>query len=292
MPLSRWPEPVRAALEACVDGLEGPSYAVFDADGTLWNHDLEMALLALLDVRGEVRPETLDPAVLPVPPLPGESLLAYYDRILPLDTGLAYLWIAQVFAGWSLGELDALIGELVRSRGPIGTSRMHPPRVRAGMRELVSWLESRGVAVWIVSAALEELVRLRVGREEDPLPIRPERVLGLNLMLTDGLTLRSSAADRRDGLSGEGFRSAERMRRRLTWFPTSPTTWYHGKVAAIRTWIDAEQGPCLAAGDSGSDLPMLRTVRPGGVALLVGGEEEPTPDAEGRVLHVRGVDIG
>ena len=51
-PLDRWPAPARASIEQTIATAPAGSYAVFDADNTIWRHDLEEALLPFLENKG------------------------------------------------------------------------------------------------------------------------------------------------------------------------------------------------------------------------------------------------
>ena len=50
-------------------------------------------------------------------------------------------------------------------------------------KELIAYLRANNVDVWIVSASLEEVVRMVASDPEYGLSIPPERVIGVNLML-------------------------------------------------------------------------------------------------------------
>ncbi|MCW2763740.1 MAG: hypothetical protein JWR85_3941 [Marmoricola sp.] len=113
------PGPVETAIRAAPTG----SYAVFDADNTIWNHDLEEALLPFLENRGTLSVATLDPALKPVPLLPGESLYGYYLRLCEIDDKVCYPWIAQVFAGRTLAALKVDVDALMAERKRRGDER-------------------------------------------------------------------------------------------------------------------------------------------------------------------------
>lgn len=274
-----WPAPAGAALQRAVDAMPPGAYAVFDADNTLWRHDLEEALLPWLESRGRISLAGLDPAILPVPPRPDESAYGYYERLCALDDSIGFLWIAQVFSSFSLGELRGEIFAMIDDGRPIPARDAHgepvlvsPPRIFAEQRALLAALHARGVEVWVVTAALEDLVRLVVSDPERGLGVAPERVLGVNLLLTDGAgNIRSGASDRAAGLRGDAWFSEARLAHRLTHHLVAPASWYEGKVAAIKTWIHPTRRPSIAAGDSVSDLAMLLYTDPrrGGFRLLI-----------------------
>ncbi len=274
-----WPEPARSALAQAAQRVGADDYAVFDADNTLWRNDLEEALLPWMEARGRLSLSRLDAAILPVPPRSGESAWAYYERLCEMDDSIGFLWIAQVFSGFTLSELRAELFAMLDDGRPIPAvgadgvaTLIHPPRVFEAQRALIQDLRARGVRVYVVTAALEELVRLVVSDPTRGLGIAPENVIGVNLLVQypDG-TVRSGASDRAAGLSGEAWFTPDRLAGRLSHHLVAPASWYEGKVAAIKTWIHPTRRPSIAAGDSASDLPMLLYTDPrrGGFRLMI-----------------------
>ena len=144
------------------------------------------------------------------------------------------------------------------------------PRTFLRMRELVAALETRGVACWVVSASSEELVRLLVCDPARGLPIPPERVCGCNVLLEAPDRTVTWGAKARSAGSAPWRTDAWRDLRQ-TVHPVAPLTWYEGKVAAVRTWIEPVKRPLLAAGDSPSDIPMqlLVDTSRGGIRLAI-----------------------
>ena len=268
--MQHWPESARERIQHLLRELEPNEdyFAVFDADNTLWEHDLEEALMPWLENQGILSLANLDPAIKPIPPLPEESLWNYYHRLCEIDDSVGYLWVCQVFEGLSLDVIRENIHALLQHAQPIPTNELvdgvktetfvQPPRVFQAQIELIDALKQAGVEVWVVSAALEELVRMVAADPLFGLNIPAERVIGVNLLLRDqDGSLRISAHDRARLVGHEAYFAPSRLQATLTHHLFAPATWYQGKVSAIRKWIHPVKAPILVAGDSQNDLPML-----------------------------------
>lgn len=263
-----WPAPVQAELDRAVAAAGPGDYAVFDADGTLWSSDIEEAGIAYFERQGWLSVDRLPPELRPIPLMPGESLYGYYRRLCDFDAKLCLPWSAQVFAGQPLGVLKQRFDALLAHRGGIPvryvrdgkpvTETIEAPRVYAAQRALIAALKARGVAVYIVSASQEEVVRMVASDPRYGLSIPPERVIGTSMLLRDAAGTLSTA--RRDIAQGTaatpGYWSARAALTPTTTLWT-PLPWQEGKVAAITAWIDPVRRPMLVAGDSGSDWAML-----------------------------------
>lgn len=260
------PDPVDTAIRNAPPG----SYVVFDADNTIWNHDLEEALLPFLESRGTLSAATLDPALRPVPLLPGESLYGYYLRLCEIDDKVCYPWIAQVFAGRTLGALKVDVDALMARKTPIPVTyrkdgrlvsgEVMPPVIYPAQRALIARLRRAGVRVYVVTAAAEELVRMVVSDPKYGLDIPAQDVIGVTMLLRDPAD--GSVSTARSRIAAGHFLDVDYPAERhaemvLTPFLWSPLTWQEGKVAAIMAYIDPIKRPLLVAGDSRSDWPML-----------------------------------
>jgi phosphorylcholine phosphatase len=122
------------------------------------------------------------------------------------------------------------------------------------------------------------VVRMVVSDPRYGLNIPPERVIGVNLMLSkpDG-TVTVGAFERLDGRTGlDYYFSTQRMQWTLGTYPFAPMTWYGGKVAAISEWIDPAQRPILVGGDSPNDFYMqfYSAVDDAGLRLRIHRTEE------------------
>ena len=262
-------------------------YAVFDADHTIWNQDLEESLLPHLENQGIITQDRMDPSLRLIPFKEDESLYSYYCRLCEIDDKIGYPWIAQVFAGRTLGELKKDVDQLFAlGQAPILTGRWDeskqrmvqiqvvPARIYPCQREYIQALHRNGIEVYVVTAALEELVRMVVSDSKYGLDIDPENVIGATCLLKDRATGAVSTA--RQQIATEHFwdvtytedhhRSLE-----LTPYLWTPATWYIGKLSAIKEYIHPVRQPISVAGDSPNDHWMLfySNVDQGGVRIWV-----------------------
>ncbi|MEH3040394.1 MAG: HAD family hydrolase [Sphingomonas paucimobilis] len=293
-----WPAPVQAELHRAVAAAGPGDYAVFDADGTLWSSDIEEAGIAFFEQQGWLTVAGLRPELRPIPLMPGESLYGYYRRLCDFDAKLCLPWSAQVFAGQPLGVLKQRFDALLAHRGGIPVryvrdgkpvaKTIEAPRIYAAQRALIAALKARGVAVYIVSASQEEVVRMVASDPRYGLSIPPERVIGTSMLLRDVAGTISTA--RRDIVQGAaaapGYWSARAALTPTTTLWT-PLPWQEGKVAAIMACIDPVRRPMLVAGDSGSDWAMLFHSR--GVRLWM-DHDAPTTQRLRAMRDARGDD--
>ena len=133
-------------------------------------------------------------------------------------------------------------------------------------------MRKNNIEPWVVSASAEEIVRMIVSDPKYGLHIKPEHVIGVNLLLSyETGQVISSAEERKAGHIGKFYFSKERMQAILTHHFYAPATWYAGKVAAIKEWIHPSQRPLLVAGDSPNDFYMqfYANVEGGGLRLRI-----------------------
>ena len=264
---------IQSAIETAFEQSDSP-FAVFDADNTIWKHDIEEALLAWLEYRGLVGLKDLPGSILPFPVRANDSLFSYYQHLSEIDHSICYLWACQAFAGFSLRDLQTEIGKMLQFESPIPiphSSQTIPiPKIYPAQRQLIEYLTQSGVQVWVVSASLEEIVRMVLCDPDSGLSIPPHRVIGVNLLMKRGEQYAAGCLDRQKGIQEfEHFFSEERMEFHLTEHPLTPLTWYAGKVAAIKTWIHPAQRPMLVAGDSPNDFHMQFYAMAGGIRLRI-----------------------
>jgi phosphoserine phosphatase len=235
-----------AATQTTVDALVADArsgdFAVFDADGTLWEGDVTESLFARLAADG-MTVDDVPAALHPLAPNPREDAFAYYQRATAFDVSLGYAWIASAFAGRRLGSLLAQRRALTDA-----------PRVRPEMRALVAALEARGCATWIVSASPEFLVRDLALDPVHGVPVAPHRIIGVDVLLHGPGGPFSFGRCREAGDVPDLTALADHE---ISGLLRAPAPWYEGKVAAIRRWIDPEARPYLVAGDSQNDAAML-----------------------------------
>ena len=281
--LTLWPAGARHALatavaKAAAIGTDTP-FATFDADGTIWSSDATESFIAYLDAQGVLTPERVEPALKVVPFLAGEGVYSYYMRLCAKDKAIGYPWCAQLFAGFTITELRRYYAAMmqtpgstvrvwkVAANGETASTQEYVlvPKLFMQQVQLIRALEKCGVRVFIVTASPEEIVRFLTCSPSCSLAfdlgLPPERVIGVNTLLRNDKTGEVTSSRLRIGKTGRLF-DAEVSREqweglRLTSFVLPPVTMQTGKVAAIASFIHPSQPPVLAAGDSGSDFPML-----------------------------------
>ena len=251
-------------LEIAIASNEQP-FAVFDADNTIWKYDIEEGLLAWMSANGQISMEKIPAHLFPITPNTDATPYSYYEQLSAIDHSLGYLWAAQVFSGFTLGELRKHVQDMMSSSEAMivqlpnqESTEVQIPKIYPKQQELIRYLQENGVAVWVVSASLEEVVRMVVSDPQYGLNIPPEQVIGVNLMLhKPNGEATVGALERRAGKKGlEYYFSEERMSWKMGDYPFAPMTWYAGKVAAIKEWIHPSRRPILVAGDSPNDFYM------------------------------------
>lgn len=280
--LDLWPAAAREAIERTVAAAPPGSFATFDADNTIWRYDVEEALLPYLENKGVISVAALDPAMRPIPLLPGETLYGYYLRMCEIDDKICYPWIAQMFAGRPLAALKQDVDAMMAG-GPIPvryrdgdrqvSGAVQPPAIFPAQRQLMAYLRAHGVTIYVVSASAEEVVRMVVSDPRYGFDVAPENVIGVTMLLRDPAD--GSVTTARSLIARGGYTPADTDRLVLTPYLWTPLTWQEGKVAAITAYIDPVRAPILAAGDSRSDWPML--FHAGGVRIWVDRKGSATP---------------
>ena len=286
--LSLWELDAREALGTLINRYQNSgAFAVFDADNTLWKGDITESLLVWLENRDLLTLDSFPETMLPVPPLPSETVYGYYHRLCEGWHEVGYLWSAQAFQGFSLAVLHREMVAMLQSSQPLQsqfyregvlqTVEIPIPKVFAAQVQLIQAMRSNGISVWVVSASIEELVRMFVSDPALGIGLAPENVIGVNMLLrfANGETY-PSARDRESGLKGlDDYFSEERMKAVVTHHLYTPASWFQGKVMAIQKWIDPVQRPILAAGDSPNDFFMQFYVNAieGGVRMRIHRKE-------------------
>ena len=258
-------------------------FAVFDADNTIWQHDISEALLAWLDYCQEINISDFPDSLLPIPPLPQETAISYYERLHDWDISTCYLWCVQALHNFSLADIRQKIKELLNFNKPIPvtmyqkgqfvSSTVPVPKIYPAQVQLIHALQEQEIDVWVVSASQEEVVRMVISDPVYGINLPPENVIGVNMILRDpeGNPFLS-AHERMSNKTGFAYYfSKKRQAARFSSYLHAPATWYSGKVSAIKEWIHPEQKPFLVAGDSPNDFHMqfYANVKQGGLRLRV-----------------------
>lgn len=270
--LAAWPAEAREQLEALISQHANQGeYAVFDMDNTSYQYDLTEALLPYLESKGVLTRDDLDPALKLIPfkdtAEHRESLYSYYVRLCEIDDLVCYPWIAQSFAGLSLKTLKKHVDDMLAGQQPVPVSyydgdkvvqgSVRPPKPFSAMQTLYNRLQEQGIEVYVITAANEELVRMVAADPKYGYNVKPENVIGVNVLMKDEKSgkLDTSRFQIRRG-SYDQKQNLETMR--LTAYLVNPMTWYEGKYGTIVGWIDQWRKPVLVAGDTAiSDGYML-----------------------------------
>ncbi|MCU9949937.1 haloacid dehalogenase-like hydrolase [Pseudomonas sp. PDM13] len=261
--LKHWPAPAAKQLDALIAANANKgAYAVFDMDNTSYRYDLEESLLPFLEAKGVLTREKLDPSLklIPFKDVKGhkESLNSYYYRLCELDDLVCYPWVAQVFSGFTLRELKGYVDELLASGKPVPatyyegdevkTIEINPPKLFTGQQELMNKLRENGIEVYIMTAALEELVRMVAADPKYGYNVKPENVIGVTTLLKDRKTGALTTA--RKQIEEGTYDEKANLDLEITPYLWTPATWMAGKQAAILTYIDEWKKPILVGGDT------------------------------------------
>lgn len=270
--LKHWPAKEAAQLnEFIAQHANKGEYAVFDADNTIWYRDLEESLLPYLENQGLVTRRTLDTSLKLIPFHPEDTLVSYAYKLYDIDHKVGYPWIAQVFSGFTLGELKKHVDDLYAFNGvevpckywsgdKLVEYKPETPRIYPGQRELINKLQENGIEVYVMTAALEELVRMVVSDPQYGINVKPENVIGVTTLLKDRKTEDITTARlqiKQGHFLDDQYTKEEHYSKELTPYIWSPNTMYVGKLAAIKDYIHPIKKPILVSGDSPNDHWML-----------------------------------
>ena len=293
--LFSWSEKIVARLDRLASAFAyDDNYAVFDADGTLWSNDLSESLLSLLESEKIISVGRYNEAMFPMPIMSGESLVSYYLRLCDADINLGYFWLCQAFAGFSPGELKEHIDDLFNKNGSISymafqndgslvEKLIDRPAVFSWQQELRAFLFEKGIKVYVVTASQEELVRMVVADPKYGFDIPSSRVIGMRL------ALRSSNGKKLLGQYDKRL-NKNYYESMITSSLSGMTTWYSGKVAAIKEYVDPVKKPVLVAGNSESDLAMLNyTKTDPGMKILVTENDEQQNLLKEKICAMKGL---
>ena len=185
----------------------GPYYAAFDADGTLWDSDLgEQFFQYQIDECGLPALCSIDP-------------WEFYISTKKQDPVKAYLWLAQISQGQPLKQVRAWAKASIEKSGA---------RVFESQKNMISWLQSQGVEVFIVTASIQWAVEPAGKLAGIPF----SNVLGIQTHInSEGLVTDKQAG---------------------------PITWREGKAKAI---LDRTNGvrPIFCAGNTHGDTSLIET---------------------------------
>ncbi len=258
------------AVDKVIGASRSGDYAVFDADNTLWQNDLTEALLPWMEQKGEITFDGLDPSLKLLPINAGESLYGYYLRLCDTESiDVCYYWIAAAFSNIPISELRAETKAMMADGRPIPVtylengkivqSTVTPPKPYAAQIQLINRLRAKGVHVYVVTAANQEVARILLSDPAFGYNFPAADILGVGFVLKDPVTgQRTTARQQIDaGHFFDSSYSQEQYDRSVITPLLTEATWYEGKTEAIRKHISKYRDPILVAGDARSDWSML-----------------------------------
>jgi hypothetical protein len=128
-----------------------------------------------------------------------------------------------------------------------------------------------GIAVYVMSAAHEELVRMVASDPKYGYNVPPQNVIGVTTVLKN--TTSGALTNARKQITEGTYNETANLDLVVTPYLWTPATWFAGKWAAILTYIDQWKRPVLVGGDTpGSDSYMQFhgvDVAKGGVHLWI-----------------------
>lgn len=262
--LKHWPPMVAKQLNQFIDKHKYKGeYAVFDMDNTSYQYDLTEYMLPYLESQGVLTRDNLDPALKIIPfkdtATEKESLYSYYVRLCEIDDLVCYPWIAQSFSGLKLKDVKVHLDRALAAQKPVPVryfyknewvnGEVKPPKLFPAMQELYNKLQENGIEVYVITAANEELVRMVAADKKYGYNLKPENIIGVNVLLKD---TRTGALDTSRLQIKKGNYQAQYTLNNMqfTSYLMNPMTWYEGKFGSIVGWIDQWRKPILTAGDT------------------------------------------
>ena len=158
-------EQILSQIDAYLDKNEGPHYAAFDADGTLWDSDVgENFFQYQIDFCDLAPLKAMDP-------------WKHYGSLKKNHPPDAYLWLAQLCAPHPVEEIREWAQETLTS---------FPPVVLASQKNLITELLKRKIKVFVVSASTHWAVEAAVSL----VGLSPESALGVKTKVVNGLVTK------------------------------------------------------------------------------------------------------
>jgi phosphoserine phosphatase len=158
-------EQILSQIDSYIGQNEGPHYAAFDADGTLWDSDVgENFFQYQIDFCDLAPLKSMDP-------------WKHYLGLKKNHPPDAYLWLAQLCAPFPVEEIREWAQETLTS---------FPPVVLASQRSLIVELLKRKIKVFVVSASTHWAVEAAISLVGLP----PESALGVKTKVVNGLVTK------------------------------------------------------------------------------------------------------
>jgi len=213
-----------------------PAFAVFDFDNTCIANDITEATLHYMARNNLFRDKNLMEINFEDA---GSEIYSkavfnnYYNLLKENKVKEAYEFISKILSGFHINEIKSLVGEVINFEGEdITTDKLFGRKVAKGIKprkeviNLINYLKSNNVEIWIITTSIEVLVK--------------EAMKNFNIK-ANVIGVRNSIFD--------GKFTAQLKK---------PLSMFEGKVECIKKYINPEKKPLLGAGDSINDLSMLK----------------------------------
>ncbi len=158
-------QPIEQALEQ-ERGTNPRPIAAFDADGTLWSHDMGEGFFQYQVKQGYINANLGSVR---------DAWEHYRELKSSKNTETGLMWLAQVNRGFSIEQVRAWASEYLRSISPV--------RVFPEQQHLIQWLLQQNVQVYVVTASIKWSVEPGAGLFKIPF----EQVLGFRTEIRDGI---------------------------------------------------------------------------------------------------------
>jgi HAD superfamily phosphoserine phosphatase-like hydrolase len=216
------------------DDKNDKKFSVFDFDNTCAVNDVAEATLNYMTRNDLFKDRSILPGLkdLSAREVSEKIFNHYYDLLGKYDAKGAYEFGAKTLSGFKNSEIEKLMQDVFAFEGdePVA-DEIFGRKIAKGLvarpiiLDLITYLQKRGVIVWIVSAS----PALLIAEAMKYFGIKSE-LIGVKNIVKDGV---------------------------MTAELETPMPVVEGKVACIKKFINEKIKPILGAGDSMNDLPML-----------------------------------
>jgi len=214
---------------------EPPFFAVFDFDNTCITNDIEEATLRYMACHNLFLGKYILGGKVDYPRTEAYSKDIFNKYYKLLESGRikeAYEFCHRILSGYGVKKIGPMVKQIARSEGEENEEiRFWDKKLNKGINirpqviELMDFLKSKGVTVWVVSASPKVLVKEAMNHFGID-----ANLIGINVITKDN---------------------------EFTTDLRQPLSMFEGKVECIKKFIDPVRKPLLGVGDSINDLSML-----------------------------------
>lgn len=222
-------------VEKLFEQSQPPVFAVFDFDNTCIINDITEANLAYMARNNLFRDKNLLGSKFEYTDSNTYAKAVfthYYELLAKNNIKEAYEFISTILSNFNVSEVSPLVSKVINFEGEsITKGNLFGREIAKGLKprkqvfELIDFLKNHGIAVWIVTASIEALVKEAMKHFNLDANIMGVRNVIANDIFTPQLE--------------------------------KPLPMFEGKVECIKKFVHQKEKPLLGVGDSINDLPML-----------------------------------